>query len=164
MSDVTTISFVVPSKHAMEFQRRGFALLEELTGAAPAEAVAVQSRGFVPVDSSEVRGTDVWKMPPWTADDDERAAWVSEQLPPHPRQVLTFLCENPERWVSGGEIAEHLGLDHGAKSVPPSFKSMANRCRRAYRAPMWSYDAQHGYRVSELIAELFVPYLERGAA
>lgn len=164
MSEVTTISFVVPSEHAMEFQRRGFALLEELTGRTVVSTAAGQPSGFVPADSAEVRGTNVWKMPPWTAEDDEQAAWVADQLPPHPRQVLIYLCDSPERWVSGSEIAEHLGLAHGAKSVPPSFKSMANRCRRAGRKPMWSYDNQHGYRVSTMIAELFGPHLARGGS
>ena len=159
MGQVTTISFAVPSEHAMEFQRRGFALLEELAGGAVEASSAGPERGFVPADSAEVRGTDVWKMTPWTSGDGERAAWVAGQLPSHPRQVLTYLCKRPDQWVSGSDIAEQLGLRHGSKSVPPSFKSLANRCRRAYRAPMWSYDGQGGYRVSAMIAELFNPFL-----
>ena len=164
MSEVTTISFVVPNEHAMEFQRRGFALLEELTGSAPAPVDSAPERAFKPAASAEVRGTDVWKMTPWTPEDQERAAWVAGQLPDHPFRVLAFLCENPDRWVRGREIADELGLDHGAKSVPPSFKSMANRCRRVYRAPMWNWDNQHGYKVSTPIAELFRPHLQREAS
>lgn len=160
MGEVTTISFVVPSEHAMEFQRRGFTLLEELTAAAPVAAGSGPERAFVPADSAEVRGTDVWKMAPWTPEDHERAEWVAGHLPDHPFRALTYLCENPDRWVRGREIADALGLEHGAKSVPPSFKSMANRCRRVYRAPMWRWDNQHGYKVDASVGELFRPYLQ----
>ena len=70
-----------------------------------------------------------------------------------------MLCRNAGTWVSGARIADELGLGHGAKSVPPSFKSMANRCRRANRRPTWEYDTQNGYRITPLVAELFLPKL-----
>jgi hypothetical protein len=158
MSEVTTVAFAVPSEHALEFQRRAYELLAALT-AEPAPGSADRA-GFTPLTSSEVRGVDVWKLQGWSSDDDERARWLARELPAHPRQVLEHLCRNADAWVTGGEIAERLGMK-GAKSVPPSFKSMANRCRRANRRPMWAYDVQNGYRVSATIADLFLPELER---
>jgi hypothetical protein len=158
MSEVTTVAFAVPSEHALEFQRRAYELLAALT-AEPASGSA-DGAGFTPRTSSEVRGVDVWKLTAWTPDDRDRARWLARELPKHPRQVLEYLCRNADAWVTGGEIAEQLGMK-GAKSVPPSFKSMANRCRRADRRPMWSYDAQTGYRVSANTADLFLPELEQ---
>jgi len=159
MADVTTISFVVPVEHAMEFQRRAFQLLEELDRAEVPVNTASAGPHFVPAKSAEVRGTDVWKMHPWEPTDTDRAEWLVGELPDHPVQVLAFLSAHPDQWVTGAQIADQLGLDHGSKSVPPSFKSLANRCRRAYRAPMWEYDSQHGYRVRAEIAALFEPFV-----
>lgn len=163
MTDITTVSFVVPTIHALEFQTRGQALLAELTGngsgSVTSDAEEPGASGFVPLNSKEVQGTDVWGLPHWRRDDHDRAAWVADSLPAHPRETLTLLCRNAGTWVSGARIADELGLDHGAKSVPPSFKSMANRCRRASRRPTWEYDNQNGYRVTPLVAELFLPKL-----
>jgi hypothetical protein len=156
MTEVTTVSFAVPSEHALEFQTRAFMVLAELT----AQPHRATTAGFTPLSSSEVQGTDVWRLPEWQADDHDRAAWVVDSLPEHPRAVLHLLVRNAGRWVSGMRIAEELGFEHGAKSVPPSFKSMANRCRRGGRRPIWDYDAQKGYLVSPLVAELFLDELE----
>jgi hypothetical protein len=164
MTDITTVSFVVPTVHALEFQTRAQALLAELTGAAsyalpPSDIRTPAASEFVPLNSKEVQGTDVWRLPEWRRDDHDRAAWVVNSLPAHPRETLLLLSRNAGTWVSGARIADELGLKHGAKSVPPSFKSMANRCRRADRRPTWDYDNQNGYRVSALVAELFLPKL-----
>ena len=156
MSEITTVSFLVPSDHALEFQTRAYAMLTELTGTAPEDPAA----GFVPRSSREVQGTDVWSLPAWSDDDHDRAAWLAADLPAHPLAVLTYLCDNADAWISGAAIADELGLAHGAKSVPPSFKSMANRCRRAGRRPTWEYDNQNGYRVSSPVADLFRPALD----
>jgi hypothetical protein len=158
-SEVTTISFAVPSEVALEFQARAFALLDGLTAASHAvggPVTPVEEVGFTPLTSSQVQGIDVWQLDPWTEVDGERALWVVESLPEVPRAVLTHLCRRPDRWVSGADIGRELGLSHGAKSVPPSFKSMANRCRRAGRRPMWDHDAQNGYRVTARVGALFV--------
>lgn len=158
MSEVTTVAFAVQSEYALEFQRRAYELLAELT--AGTAASSAEGAGFTPRTSSEVRSVDVWKLEGWTSDDRERARWLARELPTHPRQVLEHLCRNADAWVTGREIAEQLGMK-GAKSVPPSFKSMANRCRRADRRPMWAYDVQNGYRVTASIADLFLPELEQ---
>jgi hypothetical protein len=159
MADVTTISFVVPVERALEFQRRAFQLLEDLESGEKLASSTSAPQHFVPAKSSDVRGMNVWKMHPWEPTDTDRAEWLVGALPDHPVEVLAILCEHPDQWVTGAELAERLGLDHGSKSVPPSFKSLANRCRRANRAPMWDYDNQHGYRVRAATAELFAPYL-----
>jgi hypothetical protein len=161
MTDLTTISFAVPTRHALEFQTRAFSILAELTGgSAPPLAAAADARPseFVPRDSKDVPG-DVWDLAPWRDSDSDRATWIAASLPAHPRTALTYLCRNADRWVTGEQLAAELGLEHGAKSVPPSFKSMANRCRRAERRPMWEYDPQNGYRVPARIAKLFLPEL-----
>ena len=159
MAEVTTISFVVPVEHALEFQRQAFGLLEDLaSGEMQAGSTSVATQ-FVPATSADVRGTDVWKLRPWEPSDTDRAEWLVGDLPDHPLAVLAILCEHADQWVTGAELAEQLGLEHGSKSVPPSFKSLANRCRRAGRAPMWDYDNQHGYRIRAAIAGLFAAYV-----
>lgn len=162
MADLTTVSFAVPTTLALEFQTRAYALLTELAGGhAHAEPPPREGQGgFTPLESKQVQGTDVWQLPHWLRDDQDRARWVAESLPTHPRQALTVLCRNAGTWVSGTRLADELGLEHGAKSVPPSFKSMANRCRRVERRPMWNYDNQQGYRVDLLVAELFTDVLD----
>jgi hypothetical protein len=154
--EVTTISFAVPSDVALEFQSRAFALLGDLTGSRSTDrSEGIEEAGFTPLSSSQVQGIDVWRLEPWTERDGERAAWVVESLPEVPRAVLAHLCRQPDRWVGGSQIGLALGLSHGAKSVPPSFKSLANRCRRAERRPMWDHDAQNGYHIVGRVAELF---------
>jgi hypothetical protein len=164
MTDLTTVSFAVPSRHAVEFQMRAYAILAELTNVGAADRRAAppdRARpAFTPLSSEEVRGSDVWTLPRWQADDHERAMWLADSLPVHPKAALALLCERAGTWVNGTKIAEALGLAHGAKSVPPSFKSIANRCRRADRRPVWDYDPEQGYRVNRDIAALFTGVLD----
>lgn len=165
MSELTTVSFAVPNRYAVEFQMRAYAILAELTDTKAASTGSSspdeQHAAFTPLSSDAVRGSDVWALPHWQSDDHDRAAWLAGSLPQHPRATLDLLCARPGVWVSGTEIADALGLDHGAKSVPPSFKSIANRCRRVDRRPVWDYDPERGYRVTSPIAELFAEVSDR---
>lgn len=151
MSETVTLTFAVPSDLALTFQAQAHGLLDDLMSKTnPIE----QSDGFTPLAKSDARELEVWRQPHWAEADAGRIRWAVADLPAGPLQVLAFLMENAGRWVTSGQIAEACGLK-GPKSVPPSFKSLAFRCRRAGRRPMWDYDQDEGYLIQPATAELF---------
>ena len=163
MSEVVTLQFVVPTEHATEAQIRCGRVIAEIVGSAnpePPPTGAHGASGFQPHSSKSVQGVNVWNNDTWQPGDEHRAEWLVNSLPDHPRQVLELLYSHAGEWVSGDEIAAALGLEHGSKSVPPSFKSLANRCRRAGRCPMWNYDNSYGYRMPVEYAPIFKAALE----
>ena len=155
MSDTIVLTFAVPTEVAITFQSQAQHLLDQLLSGRPK---TVESDGFVPLPSSEARMLDIWKQPPWTDRDAERIEWAVGDTPMGPLQVLTVLIDNAGRFVTGQQIATACGLK-GAKSVPPSFKSLAARCRRTERHPMWDYDQQQGYVMDTEVAAMFAPYV-----
>lgn len=152
--DLVTVQFLAPSEHAFEFQQMGHAWLAERVSTPRSPG---PDGKFIPASSRVAKDRDVWHATPWGPGDGDRAEWLVGSLKPHPRDVLRLLCERAGEWITSGEIAEQVGLN-GPKSVPPSFKSLANRCRRADRRAMWDWD-QGGYMVKVEVAAIFRPLL-----
>lgn len=151
MPETVTLTFAVPSDLALTFQAQAHGLLDDLMSKTiPTE----QPDEFTPLSKSDARELEVWRQPNWTEADADRIRWAVADLPRGPLQVLAFLVENAGRWVTSGQIAEECGLK-GPKSVPPSFKSLAFRCRRTGRRPMWDYDPDEGYLIQPATAQLF---------
>lgn len=170
---LTPVTINVPTELVLEFQDAAHELLVRLRRgerpfhSEPPRAQAMQfAQGFRPLDVSEAKGVDVWKLPRWGTDesDTERARWVVGDLRDNQVGIVASLATHAGERISGDVIADETNYG-GPRSVAPAMRGLALRCRRVQRRPFWlfhpSRDSGQGtYEMPLDVAELFRPALD----
>lgn len=152
MSDTITITFAVPQEHAVAFQRQAQGLLNELL--APRRPSAEGT--FAPLTGDAALHRDVWSLPAWTADDleDDRLAWVLRNLAINARAVVSYMTDQAGEIVMPDELVKSVSGVRSRKSLPPSFRSICDKCRRAGRRPLYENRSDGpGYFIRPEVAE-----------
>lgn len=137
LEPLVQVAFLAPASRALEFQRLGTDLLDQLL-----TDDVDDGDGFAPLSAATAvaRHRDVWALPPWGADgDDERARWIWEDLADQRRLrdlVLAFHLNHTG--ATGTQIAGQAG--YKPSGLPAALKHLAMRCRRAQKRPLWEFN------------------------
>jgi hypothetical protein len=105
---------------------------------------------------------------PWSAEDEEPAAWLYGKLAPPARALFDELIDAPGERRAGNELAARLGLEKGAHGVAGVLAWPGRYARKVARelpiATEGRADGGTDYYMEPAVAELFAAARRRGRA